>query len=292
MAARMFCIVACLVSSADAGARVPSPYLVLRGGDNAGKDKALLVAQQPSKRFLSLPPIDKLVDTVMAGVGLAGTFAVMGALEAKFSGVKLFVPPMMASGIIFFSPATPPSPKGFVSGTIGCSSLSAAVLSLFNGMSSVSPVAAQGAAAGALLMWYKATNSIFPPAAVLCVLMSGQASSLSFVARTWLGGHACLYSGAMAVSAMRQQVRMSIARSSLRSLGGLSKEDLLATFRQFDLSKDGSLDASELKCALKVALGTDLSLKDCQNLIAGVDKDGNGEVDFGEFMAICKAKEQ
>ena len=132
----------------------------------------------------------------------------------------------------------------------------------------------------------------FPPAAVLCVLMSGQASSVSFVARTWLAGHACLYAGAMGMSSLRQQARLALARSSLISLGGLSVEELRAVFAQFDLSQDGSLDASELKCALQVALGAELTLKDCQQLIAGVDKDGNGEGDFGEFKDICRAKQQ
>ena len=132
----------------------------------------------------------------------------------------------------------------------------------------------------------------FPPAAVLCVLMSGQASSLSFVARTWLAGHACMYAGAMGMSSVRQQARLALARSSLSSLSALSHDDLKAAFTQFDLSKDGSLDASELKCALQVALGAELTLKDCQQLIAAVDKDGNGEVDFGEFKDICRAKKQ
>ena len=75
--------------------------------------------------------------------------------------------------------------------------------------------------------------------------MSGQASSVSFVARTWLAGHACLYAGAMGMSSVRQQARLALAKSSLSSLGGLSVEELRAVFAHFDLSQDGSLDASE-----------------------------------------------
>jgi len=229
---------------------------------------------------------------VLAGAGLAGSFALIGALEAKI-GVKLFVPPMMASGIIFFSPATPPSPKGFLSGTLGCASVCASVFTLLTGMAGVSPAAAHGAAAGALLMWYKATNCVFPPAAVLCVLMSGVTTSpLGFVARTWLAGHACLYASAFGVSTIRSQARIALSKQSLIQLGGLSNEELKTIFGQFDLSKDGSLDANELKCALRVALGADLSLKECQTLIASADKDGNGVVDFGEFKGICKAKSE
>jgi hypothetical protein len=71
-----------------------SPFLNLRGGAKEERQKSLLVAQTGKKRFGGLPAMDKVVDTLLAGVGLAGTFAVMGAVEAKFGGVKLFVPPM------------------------------------------------------------------------------------------------------------------------------------------------------------------------------------------------------
>ena len=293
-----FVLLAAVTDSCEAAAPLRPRILALRGGGNDElvvsthhRGSKLLIAQGPGKGF-KLPKLDKIVDTVLAGAGVAGTFAIMGAIEAKFPGVKLFVPPMMASGIIFFSPATPPSPKGFISGTIGCASLSAAVLSFFTGVAGVSPVAAQGAAAGALLMWYKATACIFPPAAVLCVIMSGAANTpLSFVVRTWLAGHACLYTGALAMSYVRSQARLSLGRSSLRAMGGLSAAELQSTFKAFDLSNDGTLDASELKVALK-SLGIDLSLQDCMALILSVDKDGNGVVDFGEFKSICKAKSE
>ena len=71
-----------------------SPFLNLRGGAKEERQKSLLIAQTGKQRFGGLPAMDKVVDTLLAGVGLAGTFAVMGAVEAKFGGVKLFVPPM------------------------------------------------------------------------------------------------------------------------------------------------------------------------------------------------------
>jgi len=290
-------LIATLACGSDASAMPKRPgFLALRGGSEdkelipapvEGRRSNMLIAQKMPK----LPPLAKVVDTVLAGSGLAGTFALMGALEGKFAGVKLFVPPMMASGIIFFSPANPPSPRGFLSGTVGCASVCAGVFTLLTGMAGVSPAAASGCAAGALLMWYKATNCIFPPAAVLCVLMSGMTtSSYAFVARTWLAGHACLYAGALGVSAIRSQARMSLGKAALSKLGGLSTEELKKIFAQFDLSKDGSLDATELKCALKAALGADLSMQEVKKLVASVDNDGNGEVDFNEFKIICKAK--
>ena len=66
--------------------------------------------------------------------------------------------------------------------------------------------------AGALLLWFKATSTIFPPSAVLSVLMaqavaggaaastfSGWSSSLSYVAFPWLTGHALLWASAYMV---------------------------------------------------------------------------------------------
>ena len=69
-------------------------FLNLRGGAKEEQQKSLLVAQTVNKRLSILPTMDKVVDTVLAGVGLAGTFALMGAVEARFGGIKLFVPPM------------------------------------------------------------------------------------------------------------------------------------------------------------------------------------------------------
>ena len=221
-----------LACAADAAAMPRrNGFLALRGGT---KDKEIVPSTERRSNMLlaqkmpKMPPLAKVVDTVLAGAGLAGTFALIGALEAKV-GCKLFVAPMMASGIIFFSPANPPSPRGFLSGTVGCASVCASVFTLLTGMAGVSPAAAHGAAAGALLMWYKATNCIFPPAAVLCVLMSGVTTSpLGFVARTWLAGHACLYAGALGVSAIRSQARMSLGKAALSKLGGLSQEEVSA----------------------------------------------------------------
>ena len=74
-----------------------------------------------------LPDRPKAADTALAGLGLFGAIALLGALEPVFD-VKLFVPPMMASGIIFFAGPTPPDPRGFLSGTLCSATLSAFLL--------------------------------------------------------------------------------------------------------------------------------------------------------------------
>ena len=62
--------------------------------------------------------------------------------------------------------------------------------------------------------------------------------------------------------------------------------------RTQDTSNDGSIDAAELKCALRKAVGADLSLEDCTKLVQRFDKDGTGTLDFGEFRGICKLKSE
>ena len=53
--------------------------------------------------------------------------------------------------------------------------------------------------------------------------------------------------------------------------------------RPSDTSGDGFLDSVELKLALRVALGTDLPLRECGKIIESVDADGNGTIDWPEF---------
>ena len=65
-------------------------------------------------------------------------------------------------------------------------------------------------------------------------------------------------------------------------------QELRRIFKQFDTSGDNALDANELKCALRVTTGLDLSLPTCQSLVKQMDKDGNGVVDFDEFLAITQ----
>ena len=74
----------------------------------------------------------KMADTAIAGIGLFGSIGLLGLLESM-SGVPLFVPPMMASGIIFFAAPSPPSPQGFLSGTLCSATISFATLAALSG---------------------------------------------------------------------------------------------------------------------------------------------------------------
>lgn len=122
----------------------------------------------------SLPPIAVApwaADSALAGLGLWGSISMLGALEPVI-GQPLFLPAMAASGIIFFVGTEPPKPSGFLSGTLCSATLSLATITLLS--QALPPVAAQGGAAAVLLVWYKATHSLFPPAAALAGLLSSQ----------------------------------------------------------------------------------------------------------------------
>ena len=139
---------------------------------------------------------------------------------------------MMASSIIFFAGSSPPNPKGFILGTLCSATAGTAIV---RGLGPHLPHAAvQGVAAGALLMWYKATACIFPSAAVLAGLICapdvgcliGPAATVNYVLFPWLTGHAFIYTSAMAVSKVRSSTRVAITKTKLRSLKDMSDVQL------------------------------------------------------------------
>lgn len=69
--------------------------------------------------------------------------------------------------------------------------------------------------------------------------------------------------------------------------GSDSKEEyLMDAFLIFDTDKNGLISATELSGVL-VNLGCDkCSVEECRRMIKGVDKDGDGFVDFGEFRSM------
>jgi len=243
----------------------------------------------------------KTADIVLAGIGLLAACLILDFLGPRL-GVPLFAPPMMASGIIFFAGPAPPSPKPFLVGTVGSATLALGALLLFSNI--LPPIAAQGSAAGTLLIWYKTTNTLFPPAAVLAgslmVAFAGGAASaetshpgptaiLYFLAFPWLAGHGCFYIVAMIMSKVRSRTRVCVAAAGFSTTEKcLSDAELRAIFDKFDTSCDGQLDVEELKVALRVALGIDLSIDDCNAMISQYDKDGTRTVDFDEFIMIYR----
>ncbi|KAG5231256.1 calcium-binding protein [Salix suchowensis] len=71
------------------------------------------------------------------------------------------------------------------------------------------------------------------------------------------------------------------------NFGSGNKEDyLMDVFLIFDTDKNGVISARELQTVL-ISLGCKkCSLEDCRRMIKGVDKDGDGFVDFHEFQSM------
>ena len=62
---------------------------------------------------------------------------------------------------------------------------------------------------------------------------------------------------------------------------------LRETFDMYDADGSGDIDQSELK-TLMAQLGFDLSDEELSNMVAEVDVDGNGEIDYDEFVQLFK----
>jgi Ca2+-binding EF-hand superfamily protein len=62
---------------------------------------------------------------------------------------------------------------------------------------------------------------------------------------------------------------------------------LKETFSIFDRNNDGFISNIELQSILhRLGIRKGSSLKDCQQMIAGVDRNGDGQVDFEEFKEL------
>ena len=73
---------------------------------------------------------------------------------------------------------------------------------------------------------------------------------------------------------------------------GLSKEqiaDFREAFSLFDFDENGSISAKELGEVLK-ALGQNPSMNELSDMINEVDQDGNGTVEFAEFVILMTNK--
>ena len=116
----------------------------------------------------------------------------------------------------------------------------------------------------------------------------GRLNGATFLLFPWLSGHSALYVSALGVSKLRDEARVAMTKTQMEFLESLTDDELLATFKRFDIDGSNALDADELKLGLRVVLGVDLAIGDCEKLINQADRDGNGVVDFDEFAAICR----
>merc|ERR1712029_1282315 len=64
-------------------------------------------------------------------------------------------------------------------------------------------------------------------------------------------------------------------------------DDLKEAFKMFDRNKDGFIDLNELKKVTSL-IGTSLSNADLCKFMNEADKDGNGKIDYEEFVDMMK----
>ncbi|XP_027078523.1 caltractin [Coffea arabica] len=67
------------------------------------------------------------------------------------------------------------------------------------------------------------------------------------------------------------------------------KQEIREAFELFDTDNSGTIDAKELNVAMR-ALGFELTEEEINRMIAEVDKDGSGAIDFDEFVHMMTAK--
>merc|ERR1711871_616369 len=69
---------------------------------------------------------------------------------------------------------------------------------------------------------------------------------------------------------------------SKRSVFGKKMKNLKESFKAMDTDNSGQLSSKELGMAFK-RLGMFLDPKSCDDLVAALDEDGSGEIDYEEF---------
>ncbi|CAM6097175.1 unnamed protein product [Calypogeia fissa] len=68
------------------------------------------------------------------------------------------------------------------------------------------------------------------------------------------------------------------------------EKNLKSAFQVFDKNNDGFISVEELQLVLKsLGMKEGHSFKKCQQMISGVDADGNGKVDFQEFKKLMSS---
>eukprot|EP00743_Colponemidia_sp_Colp-15_P000950 GILK01001049.1.p1 GENE.GILK01001049.1~~GILK01001049.1.p1 ORF type:complete len:186 (+),score=51.18 GILK01001049.1:49-558(+) len=92
--------------------------------------------------------------------------------------------------------------------------------------------------------------------------------------------------------ATQASTRRPGGRAKARSRQELTEEqkaEIKEAFDLFDTDGSGTIDAKELKVALR-ALGFEPKKEELKKLISDIDKDGTGAIDFNEFLEIMTAK--
>lgn len=67
---------------------------------------------------------------------------------------------------------------------------------------------------------------------------------------------------------------------------GITQEEIERVFMRFDANGDRKISSAELGEALRT-LGS-VSLDEIQHMMTEIDTDGDGYIDYSEYLAFCK----
>merc|ERR1711924_89430 len=86
--------------------------------------------------------------------------------------------------------------------------------------------------------------------------------------------------------------RRGAAAGKKKAKGGLTEEqieEIREAFNLFDADNSGAIDVRELKAAMR-ALGFEVKKEELKKMISDIDNDGNGSIEFGEFLVMMTGK--
>ncbi|KAL8171766.1 hypothetical protein V2J09_023570 [Rumex salicifolius] len=93
----------------------------------------------------------------------------------------------------------------------------------------------------------------------------------------------------MSTSYKQSTNRKDKSRSRQHGLAPQKLQEIKEAFELFDTDNSGTIDAKELNVAMR-ALGFEMTEEQIEQMIADVDKDGSGAIDFSEFCQMMTAK--
>ena len=77
--------------------------------------------------------------------------------------------------------------------------------------------------------------------------------------------------------------------SMMKEMSGDSEKELLQAFQVFDKNKDGFISVDELRQVM-ATLGETQSQEEIEEMIKEADQDGDGQVDYNEFVKMMSPK--
>ncbi|NP_001150811.1 caltractin [Zea mays] len=90
-------------------------------------------------------------------------------------------------------------------------------------------------------------------------------------------------------STVKGQARRERPRARPHGLTQQRRQEIKEAFDLFDTDNSGTIDAKELNVAMR-ALGFEMTEEQIRQMIADVDKDGSGAIDYEEFEHMMTAK--